>query len=59
METASQETKLENLRVHATAKGKLREVQERIQAKRGPHAKLPTLTETLMELADRYLSTAA
>ena len=58
MEPSTQETKIENLRVHAQAKGKLKKAQRIIQAKRGPYAEKPSLTETLLIVADHYIATA-
>ncbi len=59
MTTSTQETKIENLRVRATAKGKLLKAQRLIQSKRGAHAEKPSLTETLLIVADHYIATAA
>lgn len=56
METTPQETKIDNLRVHSTAKGKVKLVVEAIRTKRGVK---PTLTEALEIMADHFLATAA
>jgi hypothetical protein len=56
MQTTPQETKIENLRVHAQAKGKVKRVQKAIQAGRGIK---PTLSEALVIMADHFLATGA
>lgn len=56
MQDGTQETKIDNLRVHSTAKGKVKQVVEAIRTKRGIK---PTLTEALEIMADHYMATAA
>lgn len=58
MTTQPQESKLDNLKVQPEAKDKVIQVAEVIQAKRGPHAKRPTLSEAVLIMADHYLATA-
>lgn len=55
MQTASaQETKIENLRIHAQAKGKVHEVVDAIEKK----AKIrPSLSEAITIMANHYLAT--
>lgn len=56
MEAQPQETKIDNLRVHSTAKSKIRLVVEAIRTKRGIK---PTLTEAVEIMADHFMATAA
>jgi hypothetical protein len=58
MATHPQESKLDNLKVRPEAKEKVIRVAEAIQAKRGPHAERPTLTEAVLIMADHFLATA-
>lgn len=52
----TQETKIENLRIKATAKAKVEQVVEAIRTDRNGFK--PTLTEALVIMADHYLATA-
>lgn len=56
MNPEPQESKFESLKVKTSAKEKLGAVMTAIQAKRGIK---PTLTETVVIIADHFLSTTA
>lgn len=54
MQQAPQETKIENLRIHAQAKTKVHRVVDAIERK----AKIrPSLSEAITIMADHYLAT--
>ncbi len=53
MEAQTQETKLENLRIHSEAKAKVIKVVDAIHKDRKVR---PTLTEAMMIMADHYLA---
>jgi hypothetical protein len=55
MDIIPQETKIDNLRIHADAKAKVYEVKARIQ---GLTQVDPSLTETITIMADHYLRTS-
>ena len=54
METETQETKLENLRIHSDAKAKVVAVVDAIHADMKVR---PTLSEAITIMADHYLAT--
>jgi hypothetical protein len=54
METETQETKLENLRIHSDAKAKVVAVVDAIHADMKVR---PTLAEAITIMADHYLAT--
>lgn len=55
MEAQTQETKLENLRIHSAAKTKVHKVVDAIHKEKKVR---PTLTEAVTIMADHYLAKA-
>ncbi len=58
MSAETQETKFESLKVKPAARAKIDEVQAAIQRERGQHAEAPSISETILIMADRFLETA-